>query len=236
MKVFISHSFEDKNVFDDMCHALEQSRLPYWNPKKMPAGTSLRDKLKAAIKECSVCIFIATQKSLDSGWCQAELGAFWGTNKPVIVYKADESISENKLPVQFKGDIYAVRFREVISSVKSHLEDIIDKGGGEHFVLDDYTILVGPPMKLEGIDLSEVTWDKNNCYIIGPNIQENISLEPSRIGNSFIIRLQKPILNKILKRKVHIALNLKDTKGNRWKTAPISLIENFVYLRLSKEA
>lgn len=242
MRVFISHSFEEKSKFDDLCLTFEQGEIPYWDPKQMPAGTSLRHKLRAAIKECSMCVFIATQCSLNSGWCQAEIGAFWGTNKPVVVYLADLSVTKDALPEQFKGDIYANSMRDVLKSVKAHLAEFDrtspedQHNGNAPLELDGYTILVGPPMKLGGIDISEVTWNKEKCFLVGPNIHENISLEPSRVGNSFFIRLQNPVLTKIFQSKSQVYLDLKDTEGNHWKTAPISLIENFVYLTLAKEA
>lgn len=232
MKVFISHSFEDSDKFDDLCFALERDGIPFWNPSQMPAGAPLRERLRMAIKECAVCVFIVTQNSLKSGWCQAEIGAFWGAGKPVVIYKPDTSVAEDSLPEQFKGDIYATAIRKVLHSVKDYLDEA---NSYVQLSLDSYTILVGPPMKLEGIDISEVTWDSNKCFLVGPGFRENILLEPSRVGNSFIISLQNPILNRIFQSKVQVSLDLTDTEGNHWKTAPISLIENFVYLKLSQE-
>jgi hypothetical protein len=59
---------------------------------------SLRDQLRQAVDESSVCVFVATQPSLKSSWCGAELGAFWGAGKPVIVYLAEASPSGRRLP------------------------------------------------------------------------------------------------------------------------------------------
>jgi hypothetical protein len=240
MKVFISHSTEDRGKFDDLACTLEQGDIKYWNPKQMPAGASLRERLRMAIKECSVCVFIVTQRSLNSRWCQAEIGAFWGAGKPVVLYLSDDSLPEDSLPKQFIGDIYARGIREVLDSVKTYFDEAgraaqnDERSGYVQLSLDSYTILVGPPMKLEGIDISEVTWDREQCFLVGPSFRENVLLEPSRVGNSYIIRLQNPILNRILQSKVQLSLDLKDTEGNHWKTAPISLLENFVYLKLSR--
>jgi hypothetical protein len=240
MKVFISHSSKDSEKFDDVCYALKNDEIPYWDPDQMPAGTSLRKKLRIAIQECPVCVLIATQQSLKSGWCQAEIGAFWGAGKPVILYRADPNLTEDTLPEQFKGDKYATKMRDVVESVKFHLDETKHTSPADlrdshvQLSLEDFTILVGPPMKLEGIDISTVTWKTDQCYINGPNIHENISPEKSRVGNSYIIRLPNPILKRILQSKVLVTLDLKDSEGKNWKTAPISLNENFVYLRLPK--
>ncbi|QKS31364.1 MAG: toll/interleukin-1 receptor domain-containing protein [Candidatus Accumulibacter similis] len=124
MKVFLSHSFqkEDRDKFDDLWAALEARGIPVWDPETMPAGLSLRDKLRAAIRDCSVCVFIATEGSLKSNWCAAELGAFWGLGKPVVVYLADPNVKPEALPEQFKGDLYTAQKPAVLRSVKAHLE------------------------------------------------------------------------------------------------------------------
>lgn len=127
MEVFISHSFEkdDKILFDNLCAAFAERQIPYWDPGEMPAGASLRDRLHIAIKKCTLCVFIATENSLKSAWCNAELGAFWGLKKPVVVFLADPNVTEDLLPMQFKGDIYTPHQSKVIQSVRSYLAQSI---------------------------------------------------------------------------------------------------------------
>src|SRR5215510_9580235 len=98
MSAFISHSFEIK------------------------PGASLREQLRAAVERCDVCIFVATRDSIESSWCGAELGAFWGAGKPVIVYLAEASLAEDELPPIVQGDVWerriariADRAREIVS-------------------------------------------------------------------------------------------------------------------------
>lgn len=123
MKVFISHSLEDEFRFDDLCHALERENVPYWNPKEMRSGASLREQLQNAIEECVLCIFLATRKSVESSWCSAELGAFWGSKKDVIVYVADDSLSDDDIPPQFKGDLWLRKLRDVVEDAKKILQE-----------------------------------------------------------------------------------------------------------------
>jgi hypothetical protein len=123
MKVFISHSFGDDARFDDLCLALEKEGLEYWNPKEMRGGASLREQLRKAIQECELCVFLATHKSVDSNWCLAELGAFWGSQKKVIIYVADETLTDDDLPQQFKGDIWQRKLRDVVREVKQTLAE-----------------------------------------------------------------------------------------------------------------
>ena len=77
MQVFISHSIENKPEFENIADALEAAGISYWNPAEVKAGGSLREQLRAAVENCAVCVFVATQSSIRSSWCGAELGAFW---------------------------------------------------------------------------------------------------------------------------------------------------------------
>lgn len=118
MTAFISHSFENKPEFENVADALELRGVAYWNPAEIKPGASLREQLRAAIERCEVCIFLATRKSIESSWCGAELGAFWGTGKPVIVYLAEASLTEDELPQIVQGDVWERRIAKVADRAK----------------------------------------------------------------------------------------------------------------------
>jgi CheY-like chemotaxis protein len=61
---------------------------------------------------------VATHKALKSSWCGAELGAFWGAGKPVIVYLAEASLEEGELPPIVQGDVWERRISRVVSRAK----------------------------------------------------------------------------------------------------------------------
>jgi hypothetical protein len=120
---FVSYSFQDKAQFDNVLWALEGAGISVWNSSEIAAGEVLRDKLRSAIANCLVCIFVATRNSIASGWSQAELGAFWGAAKPVIIYLEDSNLRSDELPKQFQSDKWATTIREVVDSVKRHLNE-----------------------------------------------------------------------------------------------------------------
>lgn len=135
MESFISYKFEeDRNKYEDVCYAFDREGIKYWTTGEIAAGQSLRDKLQNAIRRCSVCVFIATPNSLGSGWCQAEIGAFWGLGRPVIVYLADDKLTEDNLPKQFRGDKFASTIREVVDAVKVHLSELTEPSQTEAIV------------------------------------------------------------------------------------------------------
>jgi hypothetical protein len=123
MPVFISHSFENKPEFDNIADALEHESIEYWKPESLRAGSPLSDQLRLSIVEAELCVFVATRHSVESSWCGAELGAFWGAGKPVLIYIAEASLTEGELPKQFKGHLTERRISRVVEAVQKHLAE-----------------------------------------------------------------------------------------------------------------
>jgi hypothetical protein len=117
MSIFVSHSQQDEAAYSNLCRALEKS-VELWDPKTMAVGQSLADQLREAIKTCDACVFLATKRSLESQWCLAELGAFWGAGKQVIIFHADPAIAAAELPAQFRELVWTSEADRVLDSVK----------------------------------------------------------------------------------------------------------------------
>jgi hypothetical protein len=125
MPVFVSHSFENRPEFENITDALELRGVPFWNPAEIRPGASLREQLHAAVEQCALCIFMATRKSIGSSWCGAELGAFWGAGKPIIVYLGEASLTDDELPQIVQGDVWERR----ISRVAERAKEILSQSG-----------------------------------------------------------------------------------------------------------
>ena len=122
MPTFISHSFKDEAIYSAICLALDGAHVDRWDPATMSAGDSLAGQLRKAILDCEVCIFIATRSSIESPWCLAEIGAFWGSGKTVLVFLADPDLTDSILPPQFKGNLMARNANELIKATKNAME------------------------------------------------------------------------------------------------------------------
>jgi len=153
MSVFISHSFDNKPEFDNVVDALELAQVPYWNPTEVKSGSSLRDQLRYAVEHCSVCIFVATHRALKSSWCGAELGAFWGAGKPIIVYLADSSLLEDELPPLVQGDVWERRITRVVSRAKELVTEAMTAPSGTG--------------KLASVHVGNLTIDQLERVIVG---------------------------------------------------------------------
>lgn len=118
MQVFISHCFEDKALYSSLCLALDRSGVSRWDVSKLTLGKPLADGLRSAIDECEICVFLATTRSLESRWCLAELGAFWGAGKKVIVYLADPGLDESHLPPELHGNLWTANAVKLLEGIK----------------------------------------------------------------------------------------------------------------------
>lgn len=119
LQVFLSHSQEDQGLYSSLAVALDGSGIVRWDPSALSPGQPLADELRAAIEACDVCVFLATSRSLKSRWCMAELGAFWGAGKKVIIYMADPKVKEADLPPQFHGNLWTADAVSLIKALKA---------------------------------------------------------------------------------------------------------------------
>jgi hypothetical protein len=127
MAAFISHSMKDSGMFGALRAGLAGKNVATWDPESLSAGASLGEQLRKAINDCPVCIFLATKNSIQSNWCMAEIGAFWGAGKRVIVFIADPEVDETKLPPQLKGDLWTNDFERIVRDVQ---KIILEAGEG----------------------------------------------------------------------------------------------------------
>jgi hypothetical protein len=119
-------------VYSALCLAFDGANLARWDPATMALGHSLADQLRKAITDCEVCVLIATRSSIESPWCLAEVGAFWGSGKTVIIYLADPDLTESVLPPQLKGNLMARNARDLIASSRSTVENRTTVGTATH--------------------------------------------------------------------------------------------------------
>jgi len=122
MPAFVSFSSKDEAIYSAICLALDGAEVKHWDQKTMSPGDSLGDQLREAIRVCEVCVFIATRRSIESQWCLAELGAFWGAGKKVLLFLADPDLDDSMLPPQFKGNLRVNTAQDLIKDIKATIE------------------------------------------------------------------------------------------------------------------
>lgn len=126
MRLFISHSHKDEAIYSPLCLGLDAAEIPRWDVSSIPAGSSLAEELRFAIESCDICVFLATERSIESPWCLAELGAFWGAAKRVIVYVADPELDESRMPPQFQGNLWVNSASQLFEALQTAKKDSYD--------------------------------------------------------------------------------------------------------------
>jgi predicted transcriptional regulator YheO len=121
MAIFVSHASQDFAAYSSLCAALDGAGVSRWDPETMTPGLPLADQLRAAIDACGGCIFIATSNSVASSWCMAEMGAFWGSGKPVIIFSVEDVQASTVLP-QFAHLLRTNDARRVVTAAKAACE------------------------------------------------------------------------------------------------------------------
>jgi hypothetical protein len=172
MKAFISYSFQDAAKFDDLTYSLDLEKVPYWNTDEIAAGQSLRDKLRDAVRKCAVCVFLATENSIKSSWCLAEVGAFWGAGKPVILYLEDEALRETDLPKQFQGDKWTPHMRDVVKALKLHLSEAAQEEQERRSPLAEYN---RDSMALYALKSQGLREALSDVWLIGATMHHTLS-------------------------------------------------------------
>jgi hypothetical protein len=68
------------------------------------------------------CASLLRRRSITSPWCLAELGAFWGAGKRVLLFIAEPDLTDSVLPPQFKGDLKVRTAHELIKAIKAAID------------------------------------------------------------------------------------------------------------------
>ena len=117
MLVFVSHSQEDKGLYTALGLALEAAQITRWDPATMSLSESLAEQLREAILKCDVCVLLLTRKSVNSRWCLAEVGAFWGAGKKIFLFMGEPELTDAELPPQFRGSLWTSDARVLVAEL-----------------------------------------------------------------------------------------------------------------------
>jgi hypothetical protein len=119
-KVFISYPAKSKGVLPLLEHYLQSNGIEsFWDDaQEVDVGDKLSDKIREGVAGAACCILLLNEHTLSSVWCMAEAGAFWGANKPVLVYRLNPDC---EIP-HYLGDVkYAQTWAEIVDACKKIL-------------------------------------------------------------------------------------------------------------------
>lgn len=121
MKIFISHSSKEEEVYIELSNALCKQGHTVFNAVDINVGENWIEKIKKALNESDILIAIITNNFLNSSWAQAELSSVtFGTNDirvlPVVV--GDVFVPSFLMQFQYRkvnsiGDVTSAVLRDV---------------------------------------------------------------------------------------------------------------------------
>lgn len=117
-QVFISYPSQSKGVLVLLENCLKSNGVSsIWiDENQILASENISERLKAGVRESDCCIFLLNEYSLKSAWCMAEVGSFWGANKPIIVFPLDPRC---EVPHFLAGIKLANSVEEVVKACKN---------------------------------------------------------------------------------------------------------------------
>lgn len=247
MLVFISHSFDNKAQFENVALALNYAGVPYWDPADVQIGTSLRAQLRDAVERCGVCVFVATHKSIQSSWCGAELGAFWGAGKPIIVYVADAGLQDHELPQIVQGDVWEQSLSQIAARAKELLENPESALGRHDTRPPPPTGIVISIKQLEDVvkgavalaiattksdshaatqeEINQAAQEASGAIIRGAQATDNLSAQPERDWQRHILWVDDRPDNNIYERQAFETFGLEFTLALSTREALDILVE-----------
>lgn len=130
--IFISHSNRDKDIAEKLVEILrsslnlnvDQIRCTSVDGYKLPGGTKTKDQLRIEIHTSIILIGIITESSLGSAYVLFELGARWGTEKPMIPV-----LAKGTKPNSLKGPLESINCLSCDNSAEVHqlIEQVADE-------------------------------------------------------------------------------------------------------------
>src|SRR5664279_1614031 len=100
--VFISYPSQSKGAMLELTDQLRREGFDsIWrDDDHIKPGAIISDVLQSGFRESDCCVLVLTKHTEKSAWCMQEVGAFWGADKPIIVYCTDGAV---RVPALFAG-------------------------------------------------------------------------------------------------------------------------------------
>ena len=156
MKVFISHSSQDKRFVRTLKSDLKENSLDIWlDEDQLDLGDSLIDKLELALEESSHFLIILSPFSVNSDWVKFELNKALKQKESALLNKIIPiQYRKCEIPEELKNLIYADLSDETVQIVDNSVKFISD--GYQQFLLKLTRAIRNSDKKLTQSEKSEI--------------------------------------------------------------------------------
>ena len=102
--IFISYSSKEKDLAHEICNVLEKNNLQCWiAPRDIISGKNYPEQIVRGIKTAKVVVLVFSKNAQKSVFVTNEIDTAFFNNKPIISFKVDDTMPENKMEFFLKN-------------------------------------------------------------------------------------------------------------------------------------
>ena len=125
--IMISYSSKLRDVADDICYFLKENEFDVWMaPHSIPKGEDYINEIYAAIDNSKIVLFVLSDPSLKSEWCQKELIYAIESNKKILPVQINEVENPYQKMKQIRYELQRKQILVLFPSYKAKLESVVD--------------------------------------------------------------------------------------------------------------
>jgi hypothetical protein len=153
VSVFISHSSKDQALVEQLIRLLrsalqlraEEIRATSVDGFRLPGGSSTDERLRMEVNDAKVLIGVISQSSIKSIYVVFELGARWGSGKPMVPLLASDSdpelLSGPLAGINALDSRSAAQIHQLLKEVSNHLGAPLDEAAAYQGCIDEIVAL-----------------------------------------------------------------------------------------------
>ena len=125
--IMISYSSKLKNIAEDICYFLQESGYDVWRaPYSIPNGEDYINEIYAAIDNSKIVLFVLSDPSLKSEWCQKELIYAIDSNKRILPVQINQVDNPYDKMRQIRYELQRKQILVLFPKYKEKLDAIVD--------------------------------------------------------------------------------------------------------------
>jgi hypothetical protein len=220
-------------VFDHIIKpAMTKCKMVAFRSDQLHEPGKISEQMFNKIFAADLCIAVLTGKNPNVYY---ELAVAHSAEQPVIVL-IDKS---EELPFDVQ-DFRTVQYDLSITSFKkkTYIKEVVDQinnlmGAGWETTnpfsdfLPRHSVYLYPPEADPPIDISDIVWNTEECFILTEDLKEKVAFKPTP-GRTFEAKIPRELRKKI--KDQYVRFELKDNQGNTWQVDKFFWFQNIVRL------
>lgn len=123
--VFISYSSDDKTTADAICHVLEENNVRCWiAPRNITSGKPFAEEIMDGLLAAKIVVLVFSESSQNSPYVNNEIDTAFSNNKPILSFKIDEFMPENRMEFFLRNNHWLEAYPEPEKVFETLVHDV----------------------------------------------------------------------------------------------------------------